>query len=296
MLHLLIALAIVLYFSQMIPPKPKPKETKMTLNIKNFVPPPPIIVPKPIIIPKAQPIVKPIVKKVTPLPPKPKPKPKEIPKKKIVKETKQRFAKKTKEDNNITKVIKKQTKIKIVRRKIEKPKKVKVVKKSKRVKRPRIRVMTQKRVKRRRVKRSRDSLANALMGSGRSVRLNRTTPRPSFVSRMIKNIYGKEFNRYSPQQKKFIKNNLGNIHRVTQKTLTINGYPSVAIATQQQGTNIVSFYIHPNGDISDLRLKKAIGYASLDQNTLNVIRIAYRNYPRPQKKTKIMFYVSYSLY
>ena len=303
LLHLLIALFVVLYFTKMIPPKPKPKETKITLNLKNIVIPPkpikPIVIPK--ALPKAPPITKPIVKKIAP-PPKAKvTPPKEIIKKKIVKKSNQTLAKKAKEDNNTTKHIQKIVKIKkIVKKKIKKPKIKKhkrIVKKSKRLKRPRIRVYTPKRVKSRRVRRSKDSLANALMGSGRNVRLTRTSPRPDYVSQMIKNIYGKEFNRYSPQQKKFIKENLGDIHRITQKTLTINGYPSVAIATQQHGTNIVSFYLHPNGDISNLRLKKAIGYTSLDQNTLNVIRIAYRNYPRPTKgKTKIMFYVTYMLY
>jgi outer membrane biosynthesis protein TonB len=34
----------------------------------------------------------------------------------------------------------------------------------------------------------------------------------------------------------------------------------------------------------------------LDQNTLEVIRIAYKNYPLPNKKTKIVFYVTYSIY
>lgn len=136
------------------------------------------------------------------------------------------------------------------------------------------------------------------MGSGTTKRLKSTKSKPksSYVNKMIRNIYGKEFKGYSQTQKKFIKNNLGNIHRITQRTLTINGYPAVAIATKQEGTNVVSFYLHPNGDISSLRLKTKIGYSSLDQNTLDVIRLAYKDYPLPKKKTKIMFYVSYSLY
>ena len=273
---------VVLYFQK--PEVIKPKEKTITLNIKDIVTPPkPIPTPQPpILIPKAMPTPKPIIKK----PIVKKPKIEKAPKKKIIKDNLKKFANKDKDENNVTKVIKK----------IKKPKKIKKIKKIKKVKKPRIKVMNNQVVKRYRKSRSKDSLANALMNSGRDMNLRRTIPKTSYVTRMIKSIYGKEFNRYTPQQKKFIRENLGDIHYITQKTLTINGYPDVAITTQQQGTNIVSFYIHPNGDISNLRLKKPIGYASLDQNTINVIRIAYKDYPRPKKKTKIMFYVTYTLY
>lgn len=264
LLHLLIALFIILYFQKVKPPIPKPKETKITLNLKNIVippkPPTPIVVPKALPQPIIKEIPKPIIKPIEPII-------KPIPKEKIIKENKKILVQKNKEDNNITKV---------------EPKKPKIV------------VSTPKVYKKRKTKNS--SLANALMNSGKRLNLQESSPQPDYVSKMINRIYGKEFNSYNPEQKKFIKENLGDIHYITQKTLIRNGYPDIAIATQQQGTNIVSFYLHPNGDISDLRLKKAIGSTSLDQNTLNVIRIAYQNYPKPTKKTKIMFYVTYSLY
>ncbi len=138
-----------------------------------------------------------------------------------------------------------------------------------------------------------------LMGAGTSMGPTQSRQQSSsgtYANRMIKNLYGGEFNSYSPTQKKFIRNNLGTIHRITQRTLTRNGYPRTAVRTRQQGTNVVSFYLHPNGDISGLRLRTRIGYQALDQNTLDVIRIAYKDYPLPNKKTKIMFYVTYSMY
>ncbi|MDQ7085741.1 MAG: TonB family protein [Sulfurovum sp.] len=85
-------------------------------------------------------------------------------------------------------------------------------------------------------------------------------------------------------------------NKLPKEHLTRNGYPPVAERTQQQGTNIVSFYLHPNGDISGLKLKHRIGYASLDDNTLNIIQIAYKNYPLPNQKTRLIFYVEYNLY
>ena len=155
--------------------------------------------------------------------------------------------------------------------------------------------------KKQKPKRSKDALANALMGSGTSMFPQQYTPSApasagAYGAQMIQRLYGSEFNTYSQTQKKFIKNNLGTIHRITQRTLSMNGYPEIAVRTGQQGTNIVSFYLHPNGDISNLRLKRDIGYQALDQNTLDVIRIAYKDYPLPNKKTRIIFHVQYSLY
>ena len=258
---------------------PAGKEQKISLNLSQFKTPPPA--PKPVVVP-------PQPKPVPVVPPTPQPVVKE-PLKEIVKETpvakKKRVddkksvyvAKEEPEDNNVTKT---------------EPKKEKKLAKKK---------VTKKRVAKKRKpqrKKSNNPLANALMGSGTSMypTQSRSSSSGSNVAKMINQLYGKEFNGYSPAQKKFIKHNLGAIHRITQKILWRNGYPETAKRTRQEGTNVVSFYLHPNGDISGLKLKKQIGYASLDQNTLEVIRIAYKDYPLPNQKTKIVFYVQYSIY
>jgi periplasmic protein TonB len=266
------------------------QEKKISLNLKQIGTPKPTpkpVVPKP--MPKPKPLVrppappKPIVEKVIP----PKPKPETI-KRKTVTESKKTFAIKDTKDNNVTKIEKKpEKKKKVVKKKPEKKMPKKVVKK--------------KIPKKKKPKRSKDALANALMGSGTAMFPQRSRPsKPStagaYGQQMINRLYGSEFDSYTPTQKKFIQNNLGIIHRITQHTLNINGYPDIAARTGQQGTNIVSFYLHPNGDISGLRLRRDIGHQALDQNTLEVIRIAYKDYPLPNKKTRIIFHVQYSLY
>jgi len=249
------------------PPAPKPKS-----------------VPKPIIPP---PIVKPVVKKQV----EPVSKVEEV-KRTLLDESKKTFATKSTEENNVTKVAKVVTK---------KPVK-KVVKKQKNIKNKIIKKNPSKKrrvAKPNRSKRSNDPLANMLMGSGTSMfptQPKRTSSAGNYGERMIKELYGSEFNTYSPTQKKYIRNNLSTIHRITQRTLTRNGYPQVAIQTRQQGTNVVSFYLHPNGDITGLRLKQRIGYSALDKNTIKVIKLAYKDYPLPNKKTRLIFYVRYSIY
>jgi len=143
-----------------------------------------------------------------------------------------------------------------------------------------------------------NSFSDMLMRSGTfmyTAKSQATSAPISQSEKKINKLYGSEFNTYSPTQKKYIKHNLNHVQRITQNTLVRNGYPETARRTKQLGTNIVSFYLHPNGDISGLHLKHRIGYASLDENTLQVIRIAYKDYPLPNQKTRLIFYVKYTI-
>ena len=281
-------------------PPPSGKEQKISLNLTQFKTPPPA--PKPVVVPpqpKPVPPTPPVVQPPVPKPIVEKPveetlKPITVVKKKLVENDKSTFIETVEpKESNITKPTPKKEEVK--KKKLAKKEIKKEIKKPKVKKKP-----VKKRVVKRRPqrKKSNNPLANALMGSGSSMYPSQRSSASSgsYSAKMINQLYGKEFDTFSPTEKKFIKQNLGLIHRITQRTLTRNGYPEIAVRTRQQGTNVVSFYLHPNGDISKLRLKTKIGYAALDNNTLEVIRIAYKDYPLPNKKTKIVFYVQYSIY
>ncbi|HEY9190541.1 MAG TPA: TonB family protein [Sulfurovum sp.] len=301
MLHLLILWLFVKKWEDLKLIPPPAQDKKISLDLQQITPPP---APKP----KAQPVTVPPVPQPVVTPPvtqpvvekqdRPEPK-REALKQKHVDERAKVFAEKSSEEHNLTEPVPKPEK-KIAKKEVEKKevekKPLKKVAERPVAKKP----VLQKTAAPRRPKRSGDPLANALMGSGTSMYPAKNTRRPSssgsYGERMIHTLYGEEFNSFTETQKKYIKNNLGTIHRITQNTLTRNGYPEIAVRTRQQGVNVVSFYLHPNGDISDLKLKKHIGYAALDENTLEVIRIAYKDYPLPNKKTKIIFNVNYSLY
>lgn len=109
----------------------------------------------------------------------------------------------------------------------------------------------------------------------------------------IDELYGEEFGDLGNAQKDFIRNNLRNIGRITQQYLS---YPRVAAYFEQSGINAVEFYLHPNGDITDLKIIKSSGLKSFDNATLNTIKIAYKDYPRPQQKTLIRIKVTYSYF
>ena len=297
LLHLLILLLFFLALKEVIMPPPPSSEKKITLDLKQFTPPPSAKPTKPSLPPLPKPLPKPV--KAVPHHKLPTPQPlaatapQKIQKKQI--DTKKRIvAKKSNRENNATRQSKKRV-TKTTQKKKSKKRIAKKKHKPLRVVKKQAKKIYQKR---RKALPKRSKLANALLGAGTSVypTRNRAPSRESRQERMIHKLYGREFDSFTPAQKKFIRDKLGEIHRITQNTLTRNGYPSVAARTRQQGVNVVTFYLHPNGDISGLRLKRRMGYAALDQNTLEVIRTAYMHYPRPKTKTKITFYVNYTLY
>ncbi|SFV56915.1 Ferric siderophore transport system, periplasmic binding protein TonB [hydrothermal vent metagenome] len=280
---LIYALLIWLYIAKLSDIKPLAKrksEHIIKIDIKNIIPATPIIKPKPVAVVK---------KRVA------KPKHKKIIKKKIVK--KRVIKPKHK------KIIKK----KIIKKRVIKPKHKKVIKKKiikKRVVKAEPVIIDNnilmqdfeilepiKKVEKPVVKEEDNSLASFLGTPSKRVNQNRTYP-----NRKIKKLYGSNFHSFTSTQKRFIENNLDTIQSITQRVLTQRGYPEGAGRTHQEGTNVVSFNLHPNGTISDLRLKTRIGYRALDDNTLSLIRTAYREYPYPTTTTRIIFYVTYSIY
>lgn len=111
----------------------------------------------------------------------------------------------------------------------------------------------------------------------------------------IEKLYKDEFDTFTKTQKEFIKNNLAKIGMITQKYLYLRGYPYIAAKMKEEGVNIVEFYLHPNGDITGLRLITSSGYESLDKNSIETIKAAYKDYPLPKQTTKIKIYVHYSI-
>ena len=124
---------------------------------------------------------------------------------------------------------------------------------------------------------------------------SRPTPRGP-DSRLISSLYGSSYSRMNTTQRRFIDENLRRILQISQRTLNYLGYPREAARFGEQGTNVVEFWLYPNGDISGLRLRRRLRSSSLNRQTLEVIKTAYMHYPRPRVKTKIIIYVRYRMY
>lgn len=114
----------------------------------------------------------------------------------------------------------------------------------------------------------------------------------SITRRDIEELYGEEFGDYGLKEQNFLAQNLRDIGRITQRYLQ---YPRSAARLGQEGVNAVEFYLHPNGDISELKILLSSQFMLLDRNTERTIEIAYKDYPRPLSKTKIRIFVTYGI-
>ncbi len=112
----------------------------------------------------------------------------------------------------------------------------------------------------------------------------------------LEKLYGKEYESFTKVQKAYLEKNLNNFQVITQRVLNRLGYPRLAAKLKLQGANIVEFMFHPDGSITDLKITNSSGYSVFDEYSLELIEIAYKDYPKPTTTTKLKFNVKYSLY
>jgi len=112
----------------------------------------------------------------------------------------------------------------------------------------------------------------------------------------LEQLYGKEYDTFTKVQKAYLEENLNRFQVITQRVLNRMGYPKLAAKLRIGGINIVEFMFYPNGNISDLKIINSSGYTILDDYTLELIQIAYKDYPKPKEPTKLRFKVFYRIY
>lgn len=113
------------------------------------------------------------------------------------------------------------------------------------------------------------------------------------ITKSYLKLYGKEYDKLTNVQKVFIQNNIKTIVEITRSYYR---FPPIAIKLRKNDYNIVEFTLHPNGDISGLKIVKPGDYSFYDKSILETIEFAYKDYPRPKVATKIKFYITYRTY
>ena len=126
--------------------------------------------------------------------------------------------------------------------------------------------------------------------------LSQKTPINQEVLNELQKLYGKEYDSFTNVQKAYLEKNLNNFQVITQKVLNRMGYPKLAAKLGIGGINTIEFMFHPNGDISGLKIIGSSGYTILDDYSLELIQIAYKEYPKPTEPTKLRFKVFYRNY
>ena len=115
------------------------------------------------------------------------------------------------------------------------------------------------------------------------------------INQNVKELYGSKFDTLSKAQQNYILDNQEIMRRITQRVLnrvaSVNLKGNINVNT----SNIVEFYLHPNGDMTDFKFLEKSGYFILDDTTRETIEYAYSQYPRPKEKTLIRYNVFYNL-
>ena len=117
----------------------------------------------------------------------------------------------------------------------------------------------------------------------------------SSINSNIKELYGDTFGKLTPGQQKYILDNQEIMRRITQRVLERVARVNLSPDINVNRTNIIEFYLYPNGDISDFKFLKKSGFYVLDDTTKETIEYAYSKYPRPTEKTLIRYNVFYNL-
>jgi len=115
------------------------------------------------------------------------------------------------------------------------------------------------------------------------------------INQNIKELYGEEFGKLTSGQQQYIIDNQEIMRRITQEVLTRVARVNLSNDLNVNRNNVIEFYLHPNGDMTDFKFLSKSGYYVLDDTTRETIEYAYSRYPRPQEKTLIRYNVYYNL-
>ncbi|WP_373070864.1 hypothetical protein [Sulfurimonas sp.] len=117
----------------------------------------------------------------------------------------------------------------------------------------------------------------------------------SSIANNIKELYGEEFGKLSQGQQKYILDNQEIMRRITQQVLNRVARVNIPHDLNVNRINVIEFYLHPNGDMTDFKFLRKSDYYILDETTKETIEYAYSRYPRPIEKTLIRYNVYYNL-
>jgi TonB family protein len=115
-------------------------------------------------------------------------------------------------------------------------------------------------------------------------------PKSGTMSKEMRDLYGDSIREFSKDQLEFLDHNLNRIGIITQKYLS---FPTLAGNMGMQGETILEFDLYPNGDISAIKRLRSSGYALLDDNAVETVEVAYKEYPNPKEMTRIRLLVKY---
>lgn len=122
-----------------------------------------------------------------------------------------------------------------------------------------------------------------------------TKPVAAHENQMIQELYGDVFTDLSAGEQKFIMDNQETMRRITQDILARYAPYRIPPDLDADESNMVEFYLHPDGSVTDLHFLTNSRLELLDNVTLETLSIAYKKYPRPEQPTLIRYRIDYLL-
>lgn len=111
----------------------------------------------------------------------------------------------------------------------------------------------------------------------------------------IFSLYKDEYTQFSEIQKEYLHKNYRLIRRITQTVLDRYGLSRIPPDVRSNDKNVIEFYLHPNGSISDMTFVQKSKIDILNETTRETIELSYFKYPRPKEKILIRYRVHYNL-
>ncbi len=111
----------------------------------------------------------------------------------------------------------------------------------------------------------------------------------------FKEAYGEAFGRLSAGEQQYIIDNQEIMRRITQEQLNRLAPVNIPRNLHVNTMNIIEFYLHPNGDISGLKVISPSGQQILDDTSTQTVEYSYHRYPLPKQKTLVRYKVGYYL-
>jgi len=115
------------------------------------------------------------------------------------------------------------------------------------------------------------------------------------IGKDFKEAYGEAFGQLSEGEKKYIIDNQEVMRRITQEQLNRLAPVNIPRNLNINTSNVIEFYLLPNGDIEGLKLISASGAEILDDTSLQTIEYSYHRYPLPKQRTLVRYKVGYYL-
>jgi len=119
--------------------------------------------------------------------------------------------------------------------------------------------------------------------------------RESRIPNDIREAYGDTFGKLSEGEQKYLLDNQEIMRRLTQAQLDDTGPTMIPNNLRVNDYNVVEFYLHPDGSMTDFRYVRNSGFFLLDEVTKETIESVYWKYPRPEQKTLIRYKFGYFL-